>query len=84
MPSGQEDALAGSTCTYAGGGLFAINPITVKDGDRESRVFAFDEAAPAVALVEPLARVLDLSTWTETSNEKRPEEHLRDRNGERL
>lgn len=32
-------------CTYAGGGLFRLNPVTVVDGDKEHQVFAFAEVA---------------------------------------
>lgn len=36
----------GGPCNYAGGGLFALNPITVIDPDgRRHEVFAFAEAA---------------------------------------
>jgi len=39
-----NDAFGGkSPCNYAGGGLLRINPVLVKDGEREHQVFAFDE-----------------------------------------
>jgi hypothetical protein len=38
----------GGPCFYAGGGLFAINPVTVIDPDgKRHQVFAFDEPATA-------------------------------------
>lgn len=33
----------GGPCNYAGGGLIGINPVTVIDGDRTHRLFAFAE-----------------------------------------
>ena len=39
-------------CTYAGGGLFGLNPITVVDGGKEHRMFAFDEADPRAIATE--------------------------------
>lgn len=36
-------------CNYAGGGLFRLNPVLVKDGDREQQCFEFDRPASAAA-----------------------------------
>ena len=33
-------------CNYAGGGFFALNPVTVHTGDTSHRVFAFADPAP--------------------------------------
>lgn len=41
LPNAKNILEGSGPCNYAGGGLFGLNPVTVRDGVRRHRVFQF-------------------------------------------